>query len=428
MRNRPDVDPMRYLDNGVLRIGIDLTRGGSITYLSRSGTADNVVNSYDLGRQIQMSHYGGPVPFTPGGRQPNPVWRGLGWNPIQSGDCAGHPSRILKCETHRARLTVQCQPMQWPLDNVPGDCTFTVEISLKDNTAEVRCHLENRREDRTAYPARDQELPAVYTNGPYHHLMTYVGDHPFANDKLVEIPNVGPPWARFTATESWAALVDDKGFGLGVWNEGAIDFLGGFAGKRGSGGPHDPPTGYIAPLRVEILDPDIVYEYRYTLILGPLEEIRHTVMQRAGKPGSPDYRFERDRAHWRLGDGAIDIGWPLRGSWNIRLKSTDGKPPQIIGPTCFWMAEQAPRLILEAAFPAGVKGETAVHWCRRDAQNFDESRKASIPIIGDGRMRKYTVDLSAHPEYRGIITGLLIDPRFNMAEGFVRLKRICLTK
>ena len=53
----------RFLDNGVIRLGVDLDRGGVISYLSLSGRDENVVNNYDLGRQIQMSFYSGPIPF-----------------------------------------------------------------------------------------------------------------------------------------------------------------------------------------------------------------------------------------------------------------------------------------------------------------------------------------------------------------------------
>ena len=36
---------------------------------------------------MQMSHYSGPWPFVVGDKKPNPGWAGLGWNPIQTGDC-----------------------------------------------------------------------------------------------------------------------------------------------------------------------------------------------------------------------------------------------------------------------------------------------------------------------------------------------------
>ena len=46
-----------FLDNGIIRVGVNLEAGGAITHLSKSGKdAENLVNNWDWGRQIQMSH------------------------------------------------------------------------------------------------------------------------------------------------------------------------------------------------------------------------------------------------------------------------------------------------------------------------------------------------------------------------------------
>ncbi|MDR2680871.1 MAG: hypothetical protein LBC47_08705, partial [Tannerella sp.] len=90
-QNRPNVpvvdSSMRYLENDRIKLGIDLSIGGAVTYLSdRDNGGKNMINSADWGRQIQMSFYSGPWPYIgPNGEKPTDNWAGLGWNPIQSG-------------------------------------------------------------------------------------------------------------------------------------------------------------------------------------------------------------------------------------------------------------------------------------------------------------------------------------------------------
>ena len=48
---------MQYLSNGRIKLGIDLAMGGSVTYLADLKDGRNIVNSFDLGREIQMSFF-----------------------------------------------------------------------------------------------------------------------------------------------------------------------------------------------------------------------------------------------------------------------------------------------------------------------------------------------------------------------------------
>jgi hypothetical protein len=87
---------MTFLDDGEVRIGMDLAMGGAITCVSSKDHPANIINSADLGRQVQMSHYSGPWPFEFGDKKPHPAWAGLGWNPIQTGDCYLNPSKVVE--------------------------------------------------------------------------------------------------------------------------------------------------------------------------------------------------------------------------------------------------------------------------------------------------------------------------------------------
>ncbi|MBI5831007.1 MAG: hypothetical protein HZB16_01680 [Armatimonadetes bacterium] len=395
---------MSSIDNGTIKVGVNLDLGGAITWVSPSGSDQNLINSFDWGRQIQMSHYSGPNPFAPNGKQPRPEWAGLGWNPIQSGDCYGHRSKLLEQRNDGRELYVKCVPMQWPLNNEPGECVFECWITLDGATAKVRSRMVNARSDKTQYTGRHQELPAVYTNGPWWKLMTYQGDAPYTGGELSQIP-AKMPWTGWTATENWAALVDDKGFGLGIWEPGVVQFLGGFAGAPGKGGPKDGPTGYIAPLHSEILDWNITYEFQYTLIVGQLAQIRDHVYQHAPKPAPPVWRFGADRQHW-VYHLATDTGWPITGELKVNVDQAD---PQMLSPLVLFPAASAPTLYVEAAYD-GAPGNLEVFWRCTGQPGMAGERVKTVPLIGDGVWHVYAVDLGTHPEYKGLISQLRVDP------------------
>lgn len=407
-------EEVSYLDNGTIRLGIDLDLGGAITYLSKSGASLNVINSYDWGRQVQMSFYAGPVPFSVGEKQPKPEWVSLGWNPIQSGDAFGHRARVLEHTNDGRRIYVKSVPMQWPLENVPGDCTFESWLELRGRCVVARGRLNNARADRTQYPARGQELPAVYTNAPFHRLMTYRGAHPFQNEPVTQLTAQPPPrWDMWLGTENWSALVDDNGWGLGVWNPRTIWFGGGFNGQAGTGGPKDGPCGYIAPHAVEVIDHDIVYDFEYELILGSLEEIRAEVYGHPHPADPPRWTFEKSRAGWHYLN-AQDQGWPIENELRITWTNAD---PQIVSAPFF--RPKITAVLIEAASAQSARG--VIYWSTLEQRGFSEKRLVRFELTADSAPRIYRIPL---PEVENL-TDLRIDPS-DAAPGSIRIKSIAL--
>jgi len=410
---------MSWLNNGTIRLGVDLQIGGAITWLSRSGDTTNLVNSFDWGRQIQMSYYAGPVPFIVGDKRPARQWEGLGWNPIQVGDDFGHRAQVLEQRNDGHSLYVKCIPMQWPLDDVPGECTFESWLELEGSAVHAHCRLVNARADHTLYPARGQELPAVYTNAPWHRLISYTGSKPFTHDATVQLEaRPAPHWNAWDATESWSALVDDSGWGLGVWNPGCIGFVGGFSGQPGAGGPKDGACGYLAPGRLEILDHNITHDYRYDLVLGTVEEIRAHVY-RQPRPPFVEWRFTNDRQGW-LYAHASDTGWPIRGELAVQLTQDD---PALLSPRFVAAAETAPVLVIEAAFAHVTAPHAQVFWSSLEQPGFTQSRSIRFDGKSDDAFHEYRIRLADSPEYRGTITQVRFDPADN-AGGTVRLRAI----
>lgn len=411
VRSRP-TPRLATLANDVIRLGVDLDRGGAIALLQLLPDGPSVVNVRDLGRYIGPAFYSGPTPYG----QPHPAWPNWPWNAVMAGDVAGRPARCLEHRRLGDTLFVRSQPSQWALNDVPAEAEVETRITLEGHAAHVRQRFLNRRSDRTLYPPRDQELPAVYTTGGLHRLVSYTGDRPFTDAAPGEIPRRvsrgnQPSWNRFDATEQWAALVDHHGWGLGVVHPGVVRWLGGFFGDQTAGGPADNPTGYLAPVRPEVLDHDLEYEFEYWLVLGDVEAIRRHA-RRVCASKLPTHMFRQTRNHW-TSLNLRDRGWPLDDRWRLEFDQPD---PQLLGPETFWHAEQAPTLRLRAAF--GTQSRTCeLFWERFDRPGFHPEQSLRLPIEPDGLVRDLEFSLAQSPAYHGPLRRLRLDPVDNGSTG-----------
>lgn len=399
---------MEYLENEHVRVGVDLNLGGAITFLADQTHKVNMINSWDWGRQIQMSFYSGPVPYIYKNKRPAKAWAKLGWNPIQVGDHFGNHSSILNTEITPDTIYFKCQPMLWPMNNVQGQCTFEMWLTLSGRAVIVRSRLNNNRPDRTQYPARGQELPAVYTNAPFYKLYSYIGHQPYTHDKVTPIHTDKKPrfpWTHWYTTEKWAALVNEQGWGLGIYQPDAHHYIGGFAGQPGPGGPQDNPTGYFSPIRKEILDHNIQYDYHYHLIPGSTAQIRDYAYAQNDKLTLPSFHFNSDRQGWTY-HNMTDTGWPIKEALNLQPHTQPD--PQLISPDLLYQAESAPKLKIVAAFKTSHR--SAQIFFRRLNEKSYQSNPLSMKIINDAQFHEYIVDLSKHPAYRGLISKIRIDP------------------
>jgi len=411
-----------FIENQFIRVGINLKWGGAITHVS-TPRGPNLINSYDLGRQIQQSYYSGPANYQREGKQKSPHWAGFPWNPIQTGDAFHNGSRVIEYQVRDGQLYVKTVPMLWPMNNDPGECFMETWINLSSDESifSYRARLTNARNDNKQYPARQQEVPAVYVNGPWHRLMTYKGDKPFAGESVSELRNDHKerwPWINVLATEGWAALVNDAGTGIGVCVPKAMEFHGGFSGRRGSGDDKSANTGYMSPITREILDHNIVYEYCCTFVLGTIQDIRSEADRLVPK-ALPEWSFDDDRHGWHYQNGHDD-GWPLTGG--LAVKSNDSaKSVRLIGPLTFWRAEAAPQLAIQVSSKAdgtmtvfwrGMPPDEASakpsNWSDWVRHWWDPKRSTSAVIPADDR-KWVRVDLAGVPSYTGGMTGLAAD-------------------
>ena len=418
-------DNMAFVENEHIRVGVHLKWGGAVTHVSEPG-GPNLINSYDLGRQIQQSYYSGPSNYQREGKEKAKHWAKFPWNPIQTGDAFRNGSEVLEHRVDGDTLYVRTIPNLWPMKNDPAACVMETWLKISSDGPKLlyKARLTNRRRDKTQYSARPQEIPAIYVNGPWHRLMTYNGDEPFSGKPLSEIRNGHGepwPWVNFLATERWAALVNDDGTGLGVCVPAVREFHGGFAGRRGSGGEKSSNTGYMSPMTREVLDHNIVYEYSCIIVLGSLEEIRTEAKRLSAKAGLPSWSFEKSRDSWTYVNGK-DAGWPLPKSGGLTGQATKkGRPVRLVSPHTFWRAEAADRVQIQLSsksegtlkvfwrdMPTKASSTKPSEWAAWSKTCWQKERSISADLPRGSR-RTVTVKLAGAPGYEGGITGLAID-------------------
>lgn len=397
------------LDNGVIKIGVNTNNyGGSITYLSLSGSTNNLINNYDLGRQVQQSYFAGPTNFLPAGATMHPSWTPWPWNPIQTGDVYNKRSQVLAASNSDGVLYIKTRPMQWALSNVPGDCFFEWWIRLEGPAARVRCRLSNQRTDPAQYPERDQEMPAVYGVGTLTNLVSYTGTAPFTGGATSKLPLVGPPWTYWRATENWSAMVNSTNFGIGVHQPETVYTVGGYsknASPIGTGGPTNFNTAYISPVQTEVLDANIVFEYEFNLIVGTLTEIRNWVYALNPDP-RPSWRFTNNRAHWfsRPGDAGPPAGY---------LRQKLNSDPNLYSPYCAFPATNVPQLHFAARFnvsqwPASPLAQ--LFWETNNVSGLTEANSRTVALQPTNNVwRIYSIPLSNHTGWSGLISRVRLD-------------------
>ena len=450
---------MAYIENTRIKLGINLSLGGAVTFLSdKANGGKNMINSHDWGRQIQMSYYSGPIPYIgPNGEKPTPDWEGLGWNPIQSGDAGGNRSKVISYEKRSDNaIFVRSIPMQWPhKTGVAGECVFECLYTLENNVFTMEATLVNDRKDKTQYQARHQEMPAVYTNGPWYKLISYLGDQPFTGEPTTIIVNKnnkrGWPWIHFYTPENWSALLDDNGYGIGVFQPDVMTFNGGFHPNdsfKGHGDVKDGQTGHLAPIGSQIIDHNIHFTYKTSLILGTIDEIRSYAKVNWQNYSNPEWYFHTSRNHWYYQGEIKDDGFPIKGGLNLQFKQN----ALIIGPDTFWKASETSFLEIDGEFHTDNKTLDIIveiqpvsksdftdwlNWSEgvfsveeeriNKASEFPKKPTITIKqkIVADGIKRKYRINLNEIPKYDGAMKNVKIS--FSN-KGRAKITSICLVK
>ncbi|EEF58793.1 hypothetical protein [Pedosphaera parvula] len=249
-----------YLQNNFVEVGINPSAGGAISFLAPKGSVHTLVNTYDLGRYIQQSFYGGPDGSTWNGKP----WS---WNPVQAGSATGQPSKLLDFKNYGRFLYAKTLPKHWATGADIPDLIMEEWISL-DNQI-VRVHYRMHYTGRIVHPPADQEMPAAFLDHRLETLTYYKGPAPWTAAPLTRI-KPAPINQYDDIPENWAAYLNENNWGVGVYTPGVSRLTFYFVGDKKSG------SAYLAPIKTLPITPGMTLDYDVYLRVGSITEIRNS--------------------------------------------------------------------------------------------------------------------------------------------------------
>lgn len=265
-------DDLSMLDNGMVRIGIDREKGGSITWLSWANYPENMVNLFDPGRLIQQSYYAGRSLDRKAQGQSN-AWSPWPWNPIQGGGVGSWGRASVVRRTAEGGLYSETIPKLWDMPDEPARALMRQWTSFEPGMSDVirvRCELVCQREEDDRWGRatfRAQEIPACYFTRNFSRVKSYLGEGKWRDESHPP----GPPWGKTDPPLNVMALFEEKGQGVALFSPSATQHWNfGPHRKEVSRNPTAGPCMHVAPIDRVKLDAKSTYRVRYWLVVGDI--------------------------------------------------------------------------------------------------------------------------------------------------------------
>ena len=257
---KPGENQWEFLDNGIIRVGVNKSRGAGIGFLGETGTGRNVLNYCDHGRFIQQSYDGAPDGADRNGKHRQD-------NPIHGGTWCGKDTGVVEFRKVAdsglyARVELRHRASGKPCP----EAVMEQWITLNGPVAHVCCRLTYTGKEHGTITS--QERPAVFVDAELQNLV-YV-----QRDKLVRrLP--GWPNESGDTSEDWVACVDDRDWGIGLLTPGTSTFTCDPSRGVEKSDPRGAASPYVAAIRKLRLRSGQVVDYEFYLTPGSLDQIRH---------------------------------------------------------------------------------------------------------------------------------------------------------
>ncbi|GAB3901724.1 hypothetical protein [Spirosoma agri] len=435
-----DVGPTSSQESDQLQLEVRKNYGAAIQIYDKV-TKQPLINFFDLGRESGMGSYGGPRSFS----SDSPKWSGIGYNPLQAGDYAGHSSPILFHGFINGWIYTKAQCLSWAHSDARKLPFFYEQwVRLDGNKIHVKVRLTHQRADKTFYEPESQEWPFMMVNGA-RKVHFYNGDKPFTNDVAtvtdgiegkVNGEYITHQLTPFGLTEPWQAVEigPDRLIGLYTpgyfWANYNVSNLA--ANESWEGGN---TITYIANLPMVHLDSDNTWYKEYTYVIGTESEIRAYAYAQE-RFAQPDFFFNRfnGRNGWAIFDGGYDQKEPFTGNnWEATLTGKEQNGllnaynAKLISPHGSWKAADFNTVYLRMAYAGppgtGAQAPLRLTWlingqAPEGVDNaYPTQNKARFPkgvrnrteqslqfmAINDGQFHTYKFSFANQPKWTGII-------------------------
>lgn len=256
----PAVESWQFLDNGHVRLGINLSAGGAIGWFSPSRSGSNLLNTFDHGRYVQQSFYGDAD---------GSDWNGTPWryNPVQGGSWKNQPSAVTETSVRDGVIYVKTRPRQWAAGTEVTDMVYEQWTRLDGGL--VRLRFRMTYSGTVSHAARHQELPAVFVEPRFAVLAICEKPAPAWQEAALVRRQPGFPNEGISVSEPWAAWEEPGGQAVGIYFPHTDSATVYRVTGTGSGN-----CSYVAPVRTMALTPGLVYEHETVLATGTVAQIR----------------------------------------------------------------------------------------------------------------------------------------------------------
>lgn len=250
-----------YLDDGVVKLGINEGAGAAIGWFSASGSERNLLNMFDVGRYVQQSYYGD---------LDGTDWNGKPWtyNPVQGGSWKNEASVLLQSSNKAGVYYAKTRPRHWASGALLEEVVLEQWIRLEQGLVRIRFRMSYSGDK--AFKPRHQEMPALFVDASLETLVVCPEGSPVWTGAELKRLQPGFPNEYATVSEPWAAWVDAQNRGLGIFFPGTSRLTC----YRVREGNVKADCSYLAPIRTLALTPGTVIDYEVVLALGTVEELR----------------------------------------------------------------------------------------------------------------------------------------------------------